>query len=374
MNILIVVTHLLGTGHLARALSLGRSFSRSGHDVHVVSGGMPVEHLSSEGVILHQLPPLRSDGTDFARLLDGGGSPASETYLADRREMLQGLIHKLRPDIVVTELFPFGRRNLRVEFEHLLEAAHALTPRPVLLSSIRDILAPPSKPAKVRLAHDILHSFYDGVLVHSDPRLVSLEDSWPNVAEIADMLHYTGYVADPLPAADPQLETNEVLVSAGGGQVGASLFAAANDVAWRTPHMRWRFLVPPGSIAEEFDWPENAICTAPDPAFRARLRGAAASVSFCGYNTALDVLQAGIPAIFTPFDDGGEVEQSQRARALARLPGIRTLGSFELRGDTLETALLEVMSEGRSRRHDIDMDGAARSVAIAEDLFRSVRR
>jgi len=41
---------------------------------------------------------------------------------------------------------------------------------------------------------------------------------------------------------------------------------------------------------------------------------AAASVSLCGYNTALDILQAGTPAVFVPFDDGSEVEQGLRAR------------------------------------------------------------
>ena len=44
---------------------------------------------------------------------------------------------------------------------------------------------------------------------------------------------------------------------------------------------------------------------------------AAASVSLCGYNTALDVLQSGVPAVLVPFDNGGEVEQSLRAEALA---------------------------------------------------------
>jgi len=58
----------------------------------------------------------------------------------------------------------------------------------------------------------------------------------------------------------------------------------------------------------------------PTPDFRMLLTGAAASVSMCGYNTALDVLQAGVPAVLIPFDDGGEVEQGLRADALAALP------------------------------------------------------
>ena len=33
MKVMIAVTHLLGTGHLARALTLGRAFAAQGHVV-----------------------------------------------------------------------------------------------------------------------------------------------------------------------------------------------------------------------------------------------------------------------------------------------------------------------------------------------------
>ena len=69
-RILIVVTHLLGTGHLARALVLARAFAEAGDKATLVSGGMPVPHLAAEDVDLVQLPPVRSDGTNFARLLE----------------------------------------------------------------------------------------------------------------------------------------------------------------------------------------------------------------------------------------------------------------------------------------------------------------
>ena len=52
MRVMIVVTHLLGTGHLARALTLGRAFAHSGHRVTVVSGGLPVPHFDPSGLCL----------------------------------------------------------------------------------------------------------------------------------------------------------------------------------------------------------------------------------------------------------------------------------------------------------------------------------
>ena len=75
MKVLIVTTHLLGTGHLARAATLARAFQSEGHAVRLVSGGFPAPHLDLSGLDVVQLPPLRSDGTDFARLLTAGHQP-----------------------------------------------------------------------------------------------------------------------------------------------------------------------------------------------------------------------------------------------------------------------------------------------------------
>lgn len=197
MKVLIVVTHLLGTGHLSRALTLGRAFVAKGHLVTVASGGFPAPQLSTDGITLVQLPPLRSDGVDFARLLGPEGTPVDESYLSARRSAIITLLEDSAPDVLITELYPFGRRTLKAEFHALLEAAHAQPKRPLILSSIRDILAPPSKPKKATEAEAMITAYYDGVLVHSDPKATTLEISWPVTEALAAKLNYTGYVAPP---------------------------------------------------------------------------------------------------------------------------------------------------------------------------------
>jgi len=147
MNILIAVTHLLGTGHLSRALTLGRAFAQAGHTVSVLSGGMPAPHMDRTGVTVLQMPPLCSDGTNFTTLLDDVGNVADHAYLSRRKLAGVQALHDVVPDVLITELFPFGRRSLSAEFTAILDAAHALPKRPVVLCSVRDILAPPSKPS-----------------------------------------------------------------------------------------------------------------------------------------------------------------------------------------------------------------------------------
>ncbi len=379
-RIMIVVTHLLGSGHLARATLLARAFLDAGHDVVLVSGGKPVVHLHQSDVPLVQLPPLASDGTNFRRLLTPDGTEADADYLDARRAILLSTLARFAPDCVITELFPFGRRVLRAEFMALLDAARAMVPRPCLLASIRDILAPPSTPARAAETEAIIAAQYDGVLVHSDPGQTPLEDSWPVTPSLAARLHYTGYIAPPPPRLSPDLPgLGEILVSAGGGDVGAALYEASVGAAALRPDLRWRLLIGGGRAAAEITRLHALVEMHPGtaarvtieptrPEFRAMLCAAAASVSLCGYNTALDLLSSGTPGVLVPFAAGGEVAQGIRARALSRDPHFALVPAAALGPETLLQALDAVLRAGRFVPERRSLDGAARSVALVREI------
>lgn len=375
MKVMIIVTHLLGTGHLSRALTLGRTFAQRDHDVSVVSGGMPAPQLDSSGLTLFGLPPLRSDGTNFIRLLDEEGNLATPGYLAARTKALTQAVTRFEPDVVITELFPFGRRSLSEEFVAALDAAYGLARRPVVLASVRDILAPPSKPSKATRADEVLASHYDGVLVHSDPELVPLDISWPVSDVTRGKLLYTGFVAPPAPHPHPQdLGQGEILVSAGGGSVGQPIFHAAIEAARKMPNTRWRLLVGGRDAQARISDLAKTAGDAPiilepvRPDFRQMLPKAASSVSMCGYNTAMDLLQSGVPSVLIPFDEGNEVEQGLRAQSLARQPAIEVLSSADLTGDALVAALTRAMAKGPRAPLTEGFDGAQKTVEIAERL------
>jgi predicted glycosyltransferase len=284
-------------------------------------------------------------------------------------------LREFAPDVVITELFPFGRRSLSAEFLGLLQATENLRPKPLVLASVRDILAPPSKPAKAVRADEILMQHYDGVLVHSDPTITELAASWPVSPALRAMLKYTGYVAQPPALAHPTGEgAGEVLVSAGGGSVGQALFEAAVEAA-RGHALRWRLLVGGAdgaariaALQEQAAGLEITIEPV-RPDFRQMLTGAAASVSMCGYNTALDLLQTGVPAVLMPFDDGGEVEQSLRAASLAAQGGIEVVTSADLTPARLVSAVTQVLDVGQRSAAGLQMLGAEESVRIVEAMM-----
>lgn len=378
MKVLIAVTHLLGTGHLGRALTLGRAFAKTGHEVVVLSGGRPAPHLDARGVQVVQAPSLASDGTNFTRLLCDDGREADAQYLNDRSAFMVATLMAHQPDVLITELFPFGRRSLATEFVALLTACKDLPRKPLILGSVRDILAPPSKPAKATRARDILLAHYDGVLVHSDPAITELSVSWPVTPDVADMLKYTGFVTqDPAGPHPEGVGNGEVIVSAGGGSVGQTLFEAAVEAARGHP-LHWRILVGGTDKAERIAALKARagameITIEPvRPDFREMLSGAAASVSMCGYNTAMDLLQSGVPAVLVPFDDGGEVEQTLRGQSLAAQGGFEVLMAQDVTPDSLSRNVTRVLKSGKRSAASLRMDGAAETVRIVETMLAEV--
>ncbi|WP_276469434.1 glycosyltransferase family protein, partial [Methylobacterium crusticola] len=340
-RVLIAVTHLLGAGHLTRAAALARAFAAAGHGVTLVSGGMPAALPRLSGIRLVQLPPVRIVGTAFTALLDPEGAPVAAERLAARRARLLDALAEAAPEAVITELHPFGRRVLAGEFDALVEAARARRPRPLILASVRDVLARPSRPERIAATGARLAAAFDGVLVHGDPDLLPLGASWPVDAALAARLAYTGYVdeaeAPPGAAAlpGPAGPRAGIVVSGGSSAAGLPLQTAALRAAALDPGLSWRVLV--GRAVPEADFlrlraeaPPNARVERARPDFRALLAGAALSVSQAGYNTVVDLLRSGCPALLVPFEAGHETEQRLRAETLAARGLARVLPEAEL--------------------------------------------
>jgi predicted glycosyltransferase len=98
--------------------------------------------------------------------------------------------------------------------------------------------------------------------------------------------------------------------------------------------------------------------------------GASISVSQCGYNTALDILQAGLPALVVPFADNGDSEQSDRARRLERMNAVRVLPPSELQPHTLAAAMRATMKFVPDPVA-FDLDGGTRSARLIAEFCRA---
>lgn len=376
-RLLIYVQHLLGIGHLMRAARLARALAAAGSEVDLVSGGMPAPGLELGGARLVQLPPVRSKDEKFSGLVDSAGRLADDAWRAARRAQLLDLFRSRRPDGLIFEMFPFGRRQMHFELLPLLEAALTEAPRPLIVASVRDIVQPRTREREEETLVLVARAF-DLVLVHGDPALVRFEESFQLAPRLGERLHYTGYLAEPPPRGVMDApERGGVVVSAGGGAVGQALFATALAARPLTRLARgsWRLLVGhqvPADVltALQARAPDGVTVERARPDFRQILAHCRISVSQAGYNTVMDILTARARAVLIPFSGGGEREQSLRAERLAARGLAQVVTETELDPRRLAAAIDAADAMPAPHTDGIDLGGAAASVDLIAARLR----
>ena len=370
-RVLIYAQHILGIGHLVRASRIARALQNAGGEVVVVLGGAPVVGVDWGDARLEQLEPIRAGEKGYADLIDAEGNPVSDQLRERRRIALKALFEAERPDAVIVEAFPFGRRAMRHELIPALELARSWVKPPVIASSLRDILHENRKKHLNLETAELAERLFDLVLVHGDPELIALGESYPETERIAPLIRYTGVVA-PVSERDLEGAAFDVVASAGGGAVGQNLLmntvgavrrCAARDASWcliTGPNLdeetgrSLRAAAPPNVSVVEFR-----------SDFVALLRRAKLSISQAGYNTAADVLTAGCRCVLVPSAYQGETEQTRRAWLLEAKGLAHVVEEDALTPQTLAGAIDRAWNAPPpGERAVLDLNGAAATAKI----------
>ena len=374
-RVFVYVQHLLGIGHLKRAATLARALSDRGLEVTLVTGGFPVPDLLPGHVHVVQLPAAGTAGLDFRTLIDAQHRPVDEAWRERRREALLAAWRLARPHALVVELFPFGRRQMRFELLPLLDEARTASPRPVIVSSVRDVIGQ-GDPAKQQEMITLFERHFDHLLVHGDPRLIPFERTFRHTARLGKRLHYTGFIVDRAPLQPAgKAGTREVIVSAGGGAVGGTLLETAiraRSLTVLADHV-WRLLtgvnLPPleferiAQLAQQTGRGGIVVERSRDD-FRALLQNSSLSVSQAGYNTLMEILDCGARAVVVPFAGGKETEQTLRAHLLAERGRIEVVDEDLLHPAALAAAVDRAVRGAPSAAGNIDLDGARKSAEL----------
>lgn len=369
MSAFIYVQHLLGIGHLKRAALLARALAAQGLPVTLVSGGLPVQGLALEGVRFVQLPAASAADLSFRTLVDENGRAVDDAWKRNRAAVLLDAWRALEPRVLVLELYPFGRRQMRFELLPLLAAADAAPRRPSILCSVRDILGAQKSRERQQETLELVERYFDRVLVHGDPAVIRFERSFPGAARIAARIDYTGYVVDSVNSGGAAGK-GEVIVSAGGGAVGARLLETAIRAKPLTTlrDRTWRILA--GSNLPEEEFRKLAACAGgvelerARPDFTTLLANCELSVSQAGYNSLLETVQARARAVVVPFAGGNETEQTLRARCFAERGLLEVIEETALSPPALAAAIDRAARKPRPMPDAIDLDGARKSAAL----------
>jgi predicted glycosyltransferase len=368
-------------GHLFRSLELARAFS--GHQVILIAGGREVDIELPEHVSLVRLPGLYMD-EKFTTLMAEDANQSVEFIQHQRKVILMSLFQQHRPDVFMIELYPFGRTIFGFELQPLLDWIHMGRFGDVkVVCSLRDILVEKRKQEfyEERVIN-MLHTYFDLLLVHSDDQLLTLDETFSRMSDIRIPVVYTGFVAPKAnPAAGRQLRRELgigsaeklVVVSAGGGRSGYALLNCIMDaypLIKQTGSIRVEMFAGPFREPDEFE----KLAAKAVGGIRIRhytkrfldyLSAADLSISLAGYNTCMNLIAARVPALIYPYSK--QQEQPLRVAKIDKLIPMKILRDKDIEPQRISRYIHEMFLESRPAEPvPVNLDGAVQTAKYLE--------
>ncbi|MGF1601791.1 MAG: glycosyltransferase family protein [Thermosynechococcaceae cyanobacterium] len=374
--------HILGMGHLIRSMEIVRGLTDQ-FQVCFINGGEVIRGFPvPDAVEVINLPAIKTD-PEFQALQTVDAHRSLEAVQRDRKTKLLQTLAQFKPDVLMVELFPFGRRRFSFELIPLMEAAKEQGVK--VVSSLRDIVVTKQDQAKheAKICH-LMNQYFDQLLIHGDPNLHPLEDSFSSVKDLDCEVHYTGYVVqqqqDRLTLSD-QVSLNRtepmILVSVGGGRFGHNLLygmvGAAELLADQIPHHIQMFAGP--FIPDDVFWDlkqvgqdlSNLTIHRYTPNLLAYMQQADLSVNMSGYNTTMNILTTGVRALMLPFTGNDDQEQTMRVRRLEQLGRVQMLQAADVNPECLAQRVQVALTQ-QPQETNFDLDGVQKTARLVRAL------
>lgn len=406
-RIILYSQHLVGMGHHFRNLQIARALARN-HDVHFVNGGRPIPDFKMpESIRLIQLMPISLTPEGLAS--EDGDQGIKETFEKRLIELTEA-VTDIQPDVIMVEHFPFGRWKLRPELQYLLGMVKSKFPDIHIICSLRDIPLR-AKTADIFKSHSginverpdllnpqdqdlykakryyeevcpTLNAYFDALLVHGDPSVTQLKEYFPWIKDILIPIVYTGYVSEkPNGVIDGKPDGSIdkfVLVSAGGGVDGYDLVVPCIE-AWKLLHKQgkvdgWKMVIFPGPFINDGQYKtlERMCEMGPfyikryTPDFLQWMQAANFVISRAGYNTCVNILETGTPALLVP--SLLSEDQDIRASRLSDLELGKKINPIDLTAGRVADSIMPHLSHQKSLTYEINLNGAEQTLAFIDGL------
>lgn len=318
-----------GLGHLRRNLAIAEHLLSDPHafSVRLLTGSPVINSWTlPSGLDVTALPPVVK--TDVETYAPRSSAQPFPLVKAHREALIFKTVVAEAPDIFLVDHAPGG---MNAELLATLAFIRKEMRGTHVILGLRDILDSPDTVRKIWAEQStiaLLDALYDRVVVYGSPEIMDIVEAYELPERVAEKVSYCGYISRPaLPAAVANDEPPLVVVTVGGGEDGYFLMEA---------YLRILHTLSPGSLRTMFvtgplmsDCQRNALkaqaaahsqveivaTTQNLPAIFAR---ADLIVAMSGYNTCVEIIASGKPAILVPRE-APRAEQRLRAATLARL-------------------------------------------------------
>ncbi len=379
-----------GLGHLRRTLAIAEHLlNRSpAIDVLLLTGSPVIGSWAlPRGLRVQPMTPGVKLAADRYAARDGH-TPFSMVKGYREATILRTVMRE-RPDVLLVDHAPAGMQG---ELLPTLALIQRDMPRTKVVLGLRDILDDPEDVRRNWTKEDIyplLETAYDHVVVYGCQAIFDVAVAYGLSGLVRDKLSFAGYIARPSEPGGPDPDAawraaapggagKRVLVTAGGGGDGQFLFSAYLAALEQMPAGNTNSLIVSGPLMP-VDQQDALIAAASRRGDTTiipvttnlvpLIQAADLTVSMGGYNTTVEILASGKPAIIVPRS-APRVEQLMRATLLARMGLVRMAESGPDLASRLAGLVSETLAVPPALPHTLDMGGVQR----VGDLLAAITR
>lgn len=375
MRILMYSHDSYGLGHLRRTLALAEAFvERDSSTSVLILTGSTVSGVfrMSPGIDLIKLPAAE-------KVANGVYKPSRlsidfDTLQDLRSSLILSAAESFNPDVFIVDKSPLGMKR---EVQRTLWFLRSEWPSTLIVLGLRDVLDEPGRIYqhwKERGIDEAIERFYDLILVYGVREVYDPLPEYGLLDETLDRSHYVGYVgrAPTIPEASRSPSRGYVLVTAGGGGDGFHLMKTyLESLRGHTPS--FESIVVTGPLMddkhrrrlERLSLGLRVQLSEFRPDMERLIQDAGAVVSMGGYNTTMELLAAGTPAVIVPRIQP-RLEQLIRAERLSEAGLVDMIHPDTLTPGLLRDKVEELLRRDPSsvRKVEIDFSGASRAVDL----------
>ena len=370
--------HILGMGHLIRSVEIVKGLIRD-LQICFINGGqvIPEFEFPTEIEVIN-IPAVKTD-REFNELRPVDDSLTMEEVEEKRTNILLNTCDRFQPDILIIELFPFGRPRFSFELIPLLEKAKSRGTK--IVSSVRDIVV--TKQNQQRHEEKVcrlINKYFDLLLIHGDPNFIKLDLSFSRINDLGCPVHYTGYVVQPVPKTR-QIILNKptILVSVGGGRFGHDLLEcvalAASILKDKIPHHIQvftgafspdRVLCKLQDLTKDLD---NITCDRYTTNLLDYMQQADLSIGMGGYNTTMNILSTGIKAMMMAFQGNNDKEQETRLQKLDSLGRVKMIQPEDLQPEKFARKIISYLQQDQTELF-LNLNGVCNTARCIKQLTK----
>ena len=345
---------------------------RQDFQICFINGGEVIENFPiPSGIEVINIPAIKTD-SEFKELQVVNSEQSLEEVKEIRCQKLLEIFDRFQPDVLMVELFPFGRRRFSFELIPLLDKAKAH--KTEIVSSLRDIVV--TKQDQKRHEEKVcrlMNKYFDLLLIHGDGKFIKLEESFSRIKDLNCEVYYTGYVTQKInqnSEVNIPLDIRQkplILVSVGGGRFGHDLLESVVQTApllqEKLPHHIQIFtgpFIPENLFNKLQDLAQNQSNITIErytPHLLSYMQQAELSISMSGYNTTLNILNTGVRAMMMAFTGNDDKEQMMRAKKLAQLGRVKIISPEDLPPEKFAHQIINYLQE-KPTEIDFNFNGA----------------